>query len=529
MMRTFTVFTALSLQLVWAAPQFIQGECDNFTIGQTVETSSGSVTGHASSTYSEVSEYLGIPYAYPPVGDLRFAAPVKYTGSSALNGSTYGPSCPLLPSANGTAPTAANIAASNVTEVGLELIEILTSEVLVHSEDCLYMNVWSKPQSGEELKAVMVFIYGGAFDSGTSSSPQLDGAGLADMGDVVVVSFNYRFSILGFPGDPNTQRNVAFLDQRLAMEWVRDNIANFGGDTSRITLFGQSAGSASTDYYSYAWASDPIVTGIILESGTVFSFDLPYASNDSAAVWYNVSTTVGCGNASTDPTELMACMQSVELDTLMAAVPQTGLYSLISAFGPTVDNTLVFANYSEQTPASIPVLDGSNDYEAGLFRTELAMSGEFLPDIDWDLYNLASFTCPAGTRANASVAAGNPTWRYRFFGVFPNTNVSAEGGAYHGAELPILFGTTFSPPNSTAEELIFQKYLIGAWTTFAKDPVNGLLTYEGGWPLYDPNEATLVRLAYDDNFTSPNLALPMQYDVECPDVSLAALIAALLG
>lgn len=87
-MQAFTVFTALSLPLAWAAPQF-QCKNGNFTIGQVVETTSGLVAGHAATNYSEVSEYLGIPYAQAPVGDLRFAAPVKYTGSSMLNGSVF--------------------------------------------------------------------------------------------------------------------------------------------------------------------------------------------------------------------------------------------------------------------------------------------------------------------------------------------------------------------------------------------------------------------------------------------------------
>jgi carboxylesterase type B len=321
---------------------------------------------------------------------------------------------------------------------------------------------------------------------------------------------------------------VAFLDQRLAMEWVRENIANFGGDPARITLFGQSAGASSADYYAYAWTSDPIATGIILESGTVFSFGLPYSESDSAANWYTVATALSCGNASTDSTTLLACMRNVELDSLLAAVPNTGLAALPSAFGPTVDNTLVFSNYSQQTPASIPVLVGSNDYEAGLFRTELALANATLPDYTWDAYNLAEFTCPAGVRANASIAAHNPTWRYRYFGVFPNTNVSWEGGAYHGAELPLIFGTTSSTPglNSTAEEIKFQAYIQGAWAAFAKDPVNGLRTYEGGWPLYDPAKKSLIRLAYD-NHVGTNLASPMVYDAGCVNASLAALEAML--
>ena len=155
------------------------------------------------------------------------------------------------------------------------------------------------------------------------------------------------------------------------------------------------------------------------------------------------------------------------------------------------------------------------------------MANVTFPDSDWDAFEL-TFSCPAGIRANSSVAAHNPTWRYRFFGVFPNINVSSEGGAYHGAELQLLFGTTFSTPSATAEEIKFEAYLRGAWTTFAKDPVNGLSTYAGGWPLYDPAEKSLIRLGYE-NGVGTNLAFPMQYDAACVNSSLSALITSIFG
>lgn len=333
-------------------------------------------------------------------------------------------------------------------------------------------------------------------------------------------------SILGFPGNPLEQNNVAFLDQRLAIEWIQENIAGFGGDPTRIILYGQSAGAASIDFYSYAFSSDPIAAGIILTSG---STDLYPAQdpNTSAANWYTVAKTVGCGDNTTDSTILLSCMRNVSANALLEAVPTSGLAQYVSPFGPTVDDTLVFANYSTKTPANIPALLGNNDYESGMFRTDLALAGAELPDAWWDAYDLAAFTCPAGKRANASLAIGQPTWRYRMFGVFPNVNLSSEAGAYHGIELPLIFGTTFSPPNDTAEEVAFKSYIRGAWTTFAKNPVSGLTTYEGGWPLYDNAQETLVRFALN-NSVGTNLALPALYEEGCANASLPALIASFM-
>ncbi|KAG9230751.1 Alpha/Beta hydrolase protein [Amylocarpus encephaloides] len=526
-MQFSTVISALFLPLAWASQQF-HGKQVNFTVGQIVETSSGAVAGHAATKYSEVSEYLGIPYALPPVCDLRFAAPVKYARSSMLNASTFGSSCAQLLSQQ-IAPTPDVLEASNVTDVGLELFNLISNPPgVAYSEDCLYLNVWSKPQSGERQKAVMVYIHGGGFTGGSSSLPMFNGAALASREDIIIVTLNYRLSILGFPGNPEAQNNVAFLDQRLAIEWVRDNIANFGGDPARITLFGQSAGGASADYYSYAYATSPIITGVIAQSGTSLSSGLPYSKSASAAAWYTVTRAVGCGDASTNYTTLLACMRDLEVESILNAVPTTGLSALLSAFGPTIDNITVFSNYSQRTPASIPILIGSNDYEAGTFRTQLALAGTTFADSDWEEMNLASWTCPAGLRSNASIAANNPTWRYRYHAVFPNTNISSEGGAYHGAELTLLFGTTSQLQNSTAEEINLETYIQGAWAAFAKDPVNGLATYEGGWPPYDPAGESLVRLGYD-NLVGTNLAFPELYDAGCVHASLASLVCRVLG
>lgn len=335
-------------------------------------------------------------------------------------------------------------------------------------------------------------------------------------------------SILGFPGNPAGPNNLAFLDQRLAVEWVRDNVASFGGDPSRITLFGQSAGAASVDYYSYAYAADPIVAGLIAQSGTTQLSGLPYAETTSTANWYEVTAAVGCGDATTNSTALLACMRALPYDTILSAIPTTRLSAIFSAFGPTVDNITVFDNYSEQPAANIPMLLGSNEYEPGTWRTQLALENTTYPDYLWDEMNLAGFTCLIGTRANLSISAGNPTWRYRFHGIFPNTNISSEGGAYHGAELTLIFGTEFSTPASTTEEVEAARYVQGAWVTFAKDPVDGLNGYEDGWPAYDPAEKTLIRLAYN-NSVGTNLAMPELYDSECADVSIAQLVCAVFG
>jgi cholinesterase len=331
---------------------------------------------------------------------------------------------------------------------------------------------------------------------------------------------SYRLTILGFPGNPGGTQNLGLLDQRLAVEWVRDNIKNFGGDPSRMTIFGQSAGGASVDYYSYAWASDSIAAGFIAESGTVFSWGLPNSQANAATAWYNVTTTLGCGDSSSDSTAVLSCMRSKDYSSILDAVPKlSGTSGILGLFGPTVDGTVVFSNYSQRTPAKVPMLLGNNNYEAGLFRTDLALTGIFFPDAFWDGFNLQEFTCPTGIRANVSVAAGNPTWRYRYFGVFPDLAISSEAGTWHAAEVPIIFDTVPAQPGPTADEIQIANYMRGAWAAFAKDPVHGLTTY--GWPSYSPSAETLIRLAYD-NQTGTNAALPSLYDANCPLINVSS-------
>jgi carboxylesterase type B len=329
-------------------------------------------------------------------------------------------------------------------------------------------------------------------------------------------------SILGFSGNPNGTQNVALLDQRLAIEWVRDNIENFGGDPTRITIFGQSAGSASVDFYSYAWAKDPIVAGFIAESGNAFGWGLPNSKEMAATGWYNVSVTLGCGDNTTDSAQVLACMQKQNYTAILEAVPSlSGTSGILGLFGPTVDDTVVFANYTTATPAAVPMLIGNNNYEAGLFRTEFALDGIFFPDLFWDDFNLQEFTCPTGIRANVSWAAGTPIWRYMYFGVFPDLAISSEAGTWHAAEIPIIFDTPPVTPDPTTGEISIADYMRGAWATFAKDPTKGLSTYGGeeGWPSYDPTKDTLIRLAYD-NVTGTNVVSPYTYDAYCPYVDV---------
>ncbi|KAI1005840.1 hypothetical protein K3495_g2380 [Podosphaera aphanis] len=506
---------AVSLAFVLTSAHTIKTRQTSWTIGQTVQTSSGPVTGQDGGSESSVSEYLGIPFAEPPVGDLRFAAPKKFSGTAPLNATKFGNSCYVRPSA-----TTQNSAANNSTEKPqIEEVLELFSDSSPLNEDCLFLNVWTKPQVGEKKKAVMVWIYGGAFSFGSSSMPAYNGRNLAALEDVVVVSFNYRLNIFGFPGQPDGDYNVAILDQRMALEWVRDNIENFGGDSERITLFGQSAGAASIDFHTYAWATDPIASGFIEQSGNALNWGLPVSKDKIAEAWFNTSTKLGCGNATSPSDQIMSCMRSKSPAEIYAASPPNPTSQILGAFSPTADDVIVFSNYSDRVPAKVPMLVGNNDYEAGLFRTEFSLLGINLTDSFWMDFNLQEFTCPCSDRANISLANDVPTWRYRYMGVFPNLAISPYAGAWHAAEIPVILNNMPKSPLPTPEEIEIGNYTRGAWAAFAKDPNEGLSKY--GWPQYDPTQDTLIRIS-NDNKVGPNLIRPYRYDADCPFINITS-------
>lgn len=206
----------------------------------------------------------------------------------------------------------------------------------------------------------------------------------------MVVTINYRLGIFGFSGAPEIEQNTGLRDQRSAVEWLRDNVAGFGGDPSRIIIFGQSAGGAAVDYWPYAYQKDPIVAGIISHSGTALSF-IPNTVEYSRSIYNNVSATVGCGNG----TNSLSCLRSKNVTEILAAarnVPALPTQALAQAtFHPTVDNITVFSDYASLGNAGafarIPYLAGNDNYEAGFYRISAFNANITLSPDKWDLFN----------------------------------------------------------------------------------------------------------------------------------------------
>ncbi|KAL9620782.1 MAG: hypothetical protein Q9160_004682 [Pyrenula sp. 1 TL-2023] len=409
------------------------------------------------------------------------------------------------------------------------------------SEDCLTLNIWSKPspESDRAEKPVLVFFYGGRFSIGNTNTPFYNGQYFADAEDLIVVTVNYRINIFGFPGAPGEIQNLGLRDQRIAVEWIRDNIANFGGSPNNIILSGQSAGGVSVDYWSYAYLEDPIASGLIEQSGNAFSFPLN-APTTRDRNWNTVVQAVNCTRSS----DIIACMRSREWQDIKAAAgqikgaPSSNVLRSIPPFYPTVDNELVFPDYNallkskkfaDLTNPSQPLLLGSTNNEDGYYRVPAYANGIVPTESQVRSFLLESFTCPNAHVARNRLAAHHhqkntppSVWLYRYFGTWPNTRLFPTSGAYHGTDLHMTFGASADVSGLPTTEAQRQTTALmrRAWAAFCADPVNGLVE-RVGWPRFEPGGKSLVRVAVGDrpevDFVEPGV------DGGCANVTLGAL------
>jgi cholinesterase len=314
---------------------------------------------------------------------------------------------------------------------------------------------------------------------------------------------NYRVNIFGFHGNRNLpDLNPGLLDQRLAVEWVRDNIAQFGGDPKRIILFGQSAGGASVDFYSYAWTNDPIVYGFIPESGSV---SIGSSSPNNSASWFAASKALNCGGEEAG-SKTVECMRTKPFEAILAAIKTIGAANPMGAFGPKADGKVVFSDYAVRRAAGnfikAPVLVGNTDDEGGISFALSSTRGAPKPpsppskgvisrQAPPKAPNLAIIGCGPHSAALARVKAGVPAWRYIYKGVYPNQDIGSKG-AWHGADIGMQFGTSefLSKKPNTEVQNKMEQTILNAWTTFAKDPKEGLTKF--GWPVYDADSKSLL-------------------------------------
>ncbi|KAF2666680.1 alpha/beta-hydrolase [Microthyrium microscopicum] len=484
----------------------------DWSVGQKVTTTSGEVVGHAAKLDSSVSEYLGLPFAQPPVGKLRWMPPVRTEKSSKpIIAAQFGPDCSQVGAARN----------SSMTETQKGVLSGLSSS-REQSEDCLTLNIWTKPQSGEKKKAVLVWVYGGGFSTGSTATPSYNGVRFAGNQDVVLVSINYRLMIMGFPAAPEIfpDVNLGLLDQRVALEWVRDNIAAFGGDPARITLFGESAGGRSVDIYSYAWADekDPIVNGFIAESGSAPQNTgwLPRPKS-----WFELSSRLGCGGEEKGK-QTVDCMRGKSLQDVMAGVGTNGKTrrDISRAFTPVVDGKRYFADYDKRSAEGKfiqkPMLTGSNDNESGLQSYVAALSGTIYDEAQKKSVTLG-YTCGAKVVADRRAEKKLPIWRYRWMTDIPSQRLTNASAAWHGSEISSVFNLVDTVKHRGSDaipaQIALSKYMNNAWAEFAKDPEKGLDKL--GLPHWNAQDQQLILFGSARNLSGVAVVKGDEFDKEC--------------
>uniref|UniRef100_A0A4W5QDX7 Carboxylic ester hydrolase n=1 Tax=Hucho hucho TaxID=62062 RepID=A0A4W5QDX7_9TELE len=324
-MKTSTVFLLLSLLASLSCSQSDSPEL-------IVTTRAGSLRGIRLPTpdRSHVTAFLGIPFAEPPLGKKRFRkAEPKKPWSGVFDASSYPNACYQF---------------IDTSFPGFQGSEMWNPNREM-SEDCLYLNVWVPTSPRPHNLTVMVWIYGGGFYSGSSSLDVYDGRYLAHSEKVVVVSMNYRVGAFGFlalHGSSEAPGNVGLLDQRMALQWIQDNIHIFGGNPKQVTIFGESAGAVSVGIHLLSPDSRPTFTRAILQSGVP---NCPWATVTPAEAQRRAAMLgklVGCPSGGND-TELVDCLRNKPPQDLIDQEWQVMPWSAIFRFSfvPVIDGVVL--------------------------------------------------------------------------------------------------------------------------------------------------------------------------------------------
>jgi para-nitrobenzyl esterase len=457
-----------------------------------VHVSAGDVQG---SRADGVAKFLGIPYAAPPVGDLRWKPPQeapKWT--QTLAATKFANFCPQQQRGVFAAPS--------------------------QTEDCLYLNIFTpdaKPSRAAK-RPVMVWFYGGGLFSGESND--YDGSKLAHRGDVVVVTLNYRIGALGFlshaaiNAEGHPFANYGIMDQQLALKWVQRNIAAFGGDPKNVTIFGQSGGGTAV----MANLASPLSKGLfhkaINESGTRIAVTKPETALRAGE---DFAVAAGCADQSTK------CLRALSIEQVLSN--QTPIVRYVSDF-PSIDGTIITRTaldaFSQGQFNRVPILTGLVQDEQSFFMPELNTKKPLTPE-EFNRY-AASFGAahtekllkkyplsgyPSPSLAEIAMAQGSkactarllnrqwskyvPVFSYEFRdqtapSYFPETSYPMK--AYHTSELQFLFpmfrgGQGTARPLSGPQEKLSDE-MVDYWTSFARSgvprgkPANGATN----WPRY---------------------------------------------
>jgi len=456
---------------------------------RSVKTDAGLVSG-ATLAGSQVRVYKGIPYAAPPVGDLRWRAPQPVAPWKGVRQAVeFGPACPQA-----------------------DHTQLFGERVGKTSEDCLTLNVWAPANPAGRHVPVMVWIHGGGFTQGAGSLPAYVGEALARRG-AVVVTFNYRLGPLGFLAHPlltkesghEASGNYGLLDQLAVLRWVKANIRGFGGSPDRVTVFGESAGAVSIGCLLVSAQARGLFFAAILQSGspygvTRFLRDAPAGEESMEEVGELIARRLGCDRDD----DVLAALRSRTVEEIMdASHPAPVFFGEGIKFGPIIDRWLIpdrpAALLASKQQAKVPVIVGSNADDGAIFVAPVQgfdvdayrrfirsvfrdradeVLARFPVSRDADVkpvlarvIGYSAFVAPARRVARAMADSGGRAYLYSFTRV----RAAAPGGrfgAFHGADVPFVFGTLSRGGRAGAvepddEDRALSEAMMGYWVRFA--------------------------------------------------------------
>jgi para-nitrobenzyl esterase len=424
-----------------------------------------------------VASFKGIPFAAPPVGDFRWKAPQPAKPWTGIRKSdSYASGCMQDSS----------------------MVKMVGASAGV-SEDCLYLNVWTAAKNPAEKRPVMVWIHGGAFVGGMTGTPMFDGTKFAQKG-VVLVSIAYRLGVFGFMAHPELSREsgkgsgtYGIQDMIAGLQWVKNNIAQFGGDPSRVTIFGESAGGIAVGMLSAAPPAKGLFQRAISESGG--SFAPPRISNEAGMNVASLKLAESNGVAFLKKLGAADIKAARALPAEQIQKAAGGGMGGGASFWPVADGYAIpgdpYELYQQGQFNDTPILVGTNSNEGGLFSRGPVTSADFEKQIRsgyGERANVILSAYPHATDAEASRASADvfrefafawPTWAWArmqsqkgkgkaFVYYYDHRTPDSPNGANHAAEVTYVFGTFGSGAGAPKpEDLALSDLIRSYWINFA--------------------------------------------------------------
>ena len=416
--------------------------------------------------------FRGIPYAKPPIGELRWKSPVPLSKDpKVINAQSFKPAC--------MQDEYTTVWYQDVAELFGNPRKVF-QHVDAVSEDCLYLNIWTDSLDQTSKKPVMVWVHGGADTGGWSYEPNYLGHHLASK-DVLVVSINYRLNIFGFFAHPemsNQTGNFGLEDEILALQWVKDHISAFGGDPENITYFGESAGGAHVSYLIASPKGKGLFKKGIIQSGAYNLFNWT-SKDDVEELGLKTQTVLNAPDLQT--------MKTLSAESILSAS-----IGLNHPYGPNIDGALIPNNltklFDEGSFNNVDLMIGSNKNEDYMYIDESVTEKDinrlvenYYPDDRDKILSLLDLEdprlamdhlttnqvtlCPSVFIARSMAKKGNNVYQYHFTRMREG---SEKILSYHGAEIPYVFNThdQWLPTNEDDQELT--EAMMGYWAEFAK-------------------------------------------------------------